>query len=811
MSAAPDSRRLAPGRRRLALWLALLTASTGLLGALPAPAGAQPDLGLSPRLRQLADPAVRSLAPAQQARRLSTAASGPGSLLRDGSRLVVSVRFEAGAAARAGDLQAAGAEVLDVSRRYQSVTAAAPPADLTALAAVPGVAAVTEVLTPLTAAADCGGAVRSEGDAQLTAASARASWGVDGSGVTVGILSDSFDRDPAAATRAAADVASGDLPGPGSPCGSSQPVGVLADRDPGGEDEGRAMAQIVHDLAPGAAIDFADVGSDQIGFADDIRALAAAGAKVIADDILYFEEPFFQDGPVAVAVDEATAAGVAYFAAAGNANVLNAGDDVNSLEAPFSSAGSCPAGVPPSEGGECADFDPGGGSDDGYDLVVPNGKKAIVDLQWAEPWNGVGTDLDAFLLSAGGTVLAESQLRNVSATQRPFEILTWKNETGGSVLVRLAIPRVLGAASPRFRFVQLGSTSVRPTSGQYQLSSAGYTVGPSVVGHAAAAGAIATGAVYFGDASEPEEYSSRGPAIHLFAPVNGAAPAPATGEQVIPKPDLAATDCGATTFFASFVPAELRWRFCGTSAAAPHAAAVAALMKQANPGLAPAQIRAALSATASPVGAFGPDEVGAGLVDAFSAVDAVALAPTVAFTSAPPPLSRNRRPTIQFLASRPVAFRCALDGAVPQPCASPYTVSTALADGRHAIAVTATDLSGRVGISPVASFTVDTKAPRTKIVKHPPKLVRTKRRRARLVFRFRASERPASFVCKVDHDLLRPCARRLVLRLPAGEHRLRVRARDLAGNVDPSAAVFRFRVKRAGGPLPRSTRPPAGG
>jgi Subtilase family len=792
--------RVPQGRApRLVLLGLLLALCLCPAGAAAAPLG---DGNLSPRLEALASPAVRGLEPGAQARRLSVARSGPASLLRDGNRVLVSVRFDGGAAGAAG-LREAGAEVLDLSRRYQTATVAAKPEDLPALGAVAGVGGVTEVLAPITRGADCGGLVRSEGDGQLNAVGARASWGVDGSGVTVGILSDSFDRSATAATHAAQDVASGDLPGAGSPCGSTQPVGVLDDTEFGGDDEGRAMAQIVRDLAPGAAIDFASAFGDQLSFAANIQALASSGAKVITDDVVYFEEPFFQDGPVAVAINEVVASGVSYFTAAGNDNEIIAGKDVNSFEAPFVSAGACPAAVPPPKT-ECADFDPGAGKDNAYDMTVGAGQKVILDLQWAEPWNGVASDLDAYLLSGAETVLAASTDRNVTKTQRPYEVLSWKNEGKGPVTVRLAIPRVAGSplASPPLKFVQLGNGSqgVVPTTEQLATSSAaGATIGPTVLGHSGARGAVSTGAVPGGSALAPENYSSRGPAVHFFGPVTGSVAAPAIpggAGEVIPKPDLVASDCGVTTFFASFVKGV--WRFCGTSAAAPHAAAVAALMRQANPGAGAAQIRAALVATALPVGTSTPEEVGAGLIDAYSAVNSVALPPTIGFTAAPQALSRNRRPTIQFSANRPVAFACSLDGAVPQPCASPYTVPAPLADGKHGFAVTGTDIAGRVGASPVVSFTVDTKAPRTKIVKHPPKLVRTKQRRARVVFRFRASESDASFICKVDHDLLRPCKRRIALRLPEGRHKVKVRAKDPAGNADPTPAVFNFRVKRVG-------------
>ena len=83
-------------------------------------------------------------------------------------------------------------------------------------------------------------------------------------------------------------------------------------------DEGRAMLQIVHDVAPGAALAFYTAENSEADFAHGITALAAAGAKVEADDTGYFDEPFFQDGIVAQAVDTVESQGVAYFSAAGN-------------------------------------------------------------------------------------------------------------------------------------------------------------------------------------------------------------------------------------------------------------------------------------------------------------------------------------------------------------------------------------------------------------------------------------------------------------------------------------------------------------
>src|SRR5262249_54106278 len=150
------------------------------------------------------------------------------------------------------------------------------------------------------------GAATSQGDTTLLAAAARQAFGVNGSGVTVGVISDSFN----CSNGYGADVGTGDLPS-----------GVLVLEWVGGctgaIDEGRAMLQIVHDIAPGAALAFHSGFNGTASFAAGIGELVfQAGADVIVDDVGVLGSPMFQDGPIAQAVDSAVAAGAAYFSAA---------------------------------------------------------------------------------------------------------------------------------------------------------------------------------------------------------------------------------------------------------------------------------------------------------------------------------------------------------------------------------------------------------------------------------------------------------------------------------------------------------------
>jgi hypothetical protein len=473
--------------------------------------------------------------------------------------------------------------------------------------------------------------------------------------------------------------------------------------------------------------------------------------------------------------------------------------------------------LPPFDADHCLDFNPKSGpgqEDNTFGITVEANEKLIVDLQWAEPWFGVKTDLDAYLLDSSGkplTLVEGGTSDNIK--QRPVEELAWENPKAEPQEVQLAINRCFSTqkqqeeekggcnpfasrtTKPRVKVI-FPENGVGISETEYPESSEGDVVGPTVYGHAGSPNVIGVGAVPFNQSNAVEPYSSHGPVTHYFGPVTSTTPAPAVTPQTIQKPDFVASDCVSTTFFVAIesVPG---FHFCGTSAAAPHAAAVIALARQANPTASPTQIRAGLAATARAVGPFSDDVVvGAGLLDAYDAIDEIALPPKISIVR-PPPETNQRQPAIAFSANRPVRFSCSLDGSPQTSCVSPFVPEKPLQDGAHTLLVSGIDLSGRSGQAE-AAFVVDTVPPRTFFEAHPRKNIRIRGRRARVVFRFGSDTPGARFVCRVDGGLFQFCPATLSRRFGPGAHAVRVKAVDPAGNVDPSPAVYRFRVRRVG-------------
>ena len=763
------------------------------LGALVVPAAAGADDELSFRLDALAGGQLEPATNAGEARALAVLPDGPGSLMRDGGKLVVDIGTSGDANEVADLVAAAGGEVSAVSVPDHVLSAAVAESDLRAVAVLPGVASVTEVLTPMTGTIDspdsgggagagalntCGTGVVSEGVAQLKAGLARTQFDVDGTGVKVGVLSDSYNSS-SVLIKEPNDIASGDLPGAGNPCGRAAPVQVLAESPTPAADEGRAMTQIVHDVAPGAELAFASANPSDVAFANNIRALADSGADVIADDIIYFNEPFFQDGLIANAVTDVTNDGVAYFSMAFNDNRVIGGNDSNSWEAPAfrTDGGACPALV---GGTDCMDFDPGAGVDNTFNITsagqpVSGTRPFRFVLNWAEPQNGVTTDFDLYVINQAAAQVFSST--NVNATTgKAFEFVGFNPGNTSPNNYQVVIKRVSGTGTPRLKWVNADNGAGSIAGLEYPTSAGGDIVGPTIFGHNGTAAAQTVGAVPFNNSATIEPFSSRGPVTHYFGPVNGVTPAAALGApEVLSKPDLSATDGGINTFFGSGCPT---CRFFGTSAATPHAAAVAALQLEANSGLTQGQVKSSQKATAVAVGAFPVLAQGAGLLDAQAAIASKPPAlPTV--NASGPALTRDATPEISLATTGDIKNAlCTIDGGAAQPCAPPaFKPATALSDGNHDIAVTVFDYFGQSGAG-TARVKVDTTAPAVKVKKGPKKRSRKTTAKFKLT-----TDAGAQLECKVDKAAFKSCGTKLKVKAKPGKHVLLVHATDEAGNV----------------------------
>ena len=590
---------------------------------------------VSPRLDELAARPAATTSAARENRSVGLPSRGPGSLLHqpDGTFLV-NARLASVDAVSEAALVRAGARITATSPADHLVTLAIDATGIEAVAAVAGVQWLEEVLEPRVGRADlagvasalredgvgtsatCAAKVTSEGDTHVGAATARATYGVDGTGIKIGVLSDSYDRLGGAAT----DVANGELPGAGNPCGRTTPVVVQSELDSantGGSDEGRAMAQAVHDLAPGASILVASAFNGDVDFANQIRALAAAGAKVIVDDISYFNEPVYQDGIIAKAIADVTAGGVTYFSSAANSNIILGGRNVASYEAPSYRPTACPATIPAGyQLTDCHDFDPGAGTDAGDLINLNNGGALTLKLGYNEPQYGITTDLELLLVDQStSTVVATAVLDNIAGSRQAYELLSYTNSSGTAKTYRLVIGRFAGAA-PRLKVIMQTGTGV--TSVQWNASSGGDVVGPTSYGHNMMRGAGSVAAIRYSSTTAPETFSSRGPVAYCWNPVVGVTAATALPSCESDTIDIAATDGAANSFFGQLVSGV--WRFYGTSQAAPHAAAVAVLQLAAQPCRTPAELLAAQRASGIAIGSFDVDAVGGGRLDASAAI-----------------------------------------------------------------------------------------------------------------------------------------------------------------------------------------------
>jgi hypothetical protein len=456
------------------------------------------------------------------------------------------------------------------------------------------------------------GSVASEGDVTHRAFEVRNAFGVDGTGIKIGVLSDGVKS--LALSQASGDLGTVTvLPGQDGVAGCTASNALTCD-------EGTAMLEIVHDLAPGAQLYFATAFNGVASFAQNIHDLRTAGCDIIVDDVFYYAETPFQDGQapsvvsstngglIAQAVNDVTADGAMYFSSAGNSGNM---DDSTSgtWEGDFVNGGTL------SLIGTDAIHQFGTNL---YDTIKSSG--GPITLYWADPLGGPASDYDLYVLdSTGSAIMAASWNDQSVAGTDPFEYVSSTTDVTGN---RIVVSQYAGSD----RFFHLDNNR-----GTLTVATAG-----QVHGHNTALNAYSVAATpalnpyysnlpmgpypnYFSGANVVEGFSSDGPR-RLFFAADGTPITPgnfsSTGGVVRQKPDITAADGVSVTGVGGFGSP-----FYGTSAAAPHAAAIAALVKAAKPTLTNDQIRTALTSTAIDIMGAGVDrDSGAGILNAFEAV-----------------------------------------------------------------------------------------------------------------------------------------------------------------------------------------------
>jgi hypothetical protein len=427
--------------------------------------------------------------------------------------------------------------------------------------------------------------IDSEGDYTHEAINVRTSGkypGADGTGMTVGILSDSLDDGSNALNNAISD-------------GNIDPTNTfyITGQEGTGEGEGLAMCEVVHDLAPGATIWFATGAAGEAQMASNIIALANAGCNIIADDEAYDDESPFQDQVIAQAIQTVTSNGVLYFSCARNSGNLDAYTNSGIAASSTWQGNFTPLGPYETDQGPeyWNNFAAALGDVARTDPIDTGGYDYDVDLFWSDPLGASTNDYDLYMLTSLGDIEYSSE-NTQDGTQDPYEHIDDTDQLSSGYYLVIT----LYSGVTRFMYMGFGR-------GVVYWASVGCAKGHNACDARNAFTVAATPAAAAQSAGDPsgpypdpfnsknivETFSADGPR-RMFYYSDGTPITPGnftnTGGKVFFKPDLTAADGVSTT-----VPAVGgQSPFYGTSAATPHAAAIAAMVWSYNPSLAPEQV-----------------------------------------------------------------------------------------------------------------------------------------------------------------------------------------------------------------------------
>ncbi len=422
----------------------------------------------------------------------------------------------------------------------------------------------------------------SEGDSIHRSSEVRSVYSQSGSGIKIGIISDGVDN-------RATSQSSGDLPGDGSG------LNVLSNTQ--GGDEGTAMLEIVHDMIPDADLYFHDHGDNTVAFNSAIDSLVNVGCNVICDDIGWILEPFFEDGTVASHVSSVLSAqNIVYVSSAGNAGNKHYQGDYDSIQ-----------------GTTQHDFSEGTSSYYYLYLNMDVGDNVIIALQWNDQFGSSGNDYNLGLYSYNLSNYVAVSAGTQDGDDDPLEYIVYTATYSSAGDFSIVVEKSSGIAKTLEVYIYPSGAGVYTNN---------ITPVDAIFGHPAVTGAVAAGAI---NASDPgndtiEPFSSQGPVTISYPSSESRA-----------KPDICGID-GVSVTGAGGFPST----FFGTSAAAPHVAAIAGQLWAQLPGETGNQIRDMITGSAVDLGASGFDSIfGYGRADALNAFNDNVYVATPAFSPSP--------------------------------------------------------------------------------------------------------------------------------------------------------------------------------
>ncbi|MFT3784957.1 MAG: Ig-like domain-containing protein [Tepidisphaeraceae bacterium] len=424
--------------------------------------------------------------------------------------------------------------------------------------------------------------------------------------------------------------------------------------------------------------------------------MKAQGCNVILDDLGFPGEAYFTDSSVAIAAQNAVNAGVVYVTSAGNSGAAThyQGNYVQGLSA-FA-------------GGRLHQF--GSAGQDTNNINISNGNTVTITLEWSDAWGASANNYDLYLYDGDTFALLDSSLTVQNGNDLPLEFIQYTNNTGTTVHGQIWVNRKTGAAARELEMFLFNSTAANTLTFNTQ--------GDALFGQEAVPGVISVAAVSAASPSSVESFSSRGGSTIYtdFATQTKTVRNSLDGTAT----DGVQTKVGQLGYFSN--------PFYGTSAASPHAGAIAALVLQARPSLTPAQVAQIMADTATDISTVGYDiNSGAGRCNALSAV-------YKAFTPAVPDLdatsdsgisntdntTNDNTPTFTGVAPIGSDVQLLIDG-VPVTTASAalgnYAITApGLSNGPHTATIRVAPTSGLGGAatsfaSNGLAFTIDTIAP----------------------------------------------------------------------------------------------------